>query len=99
MNTATTARRREIHDPPRYGDYPELFWDLRPDEPIDVEHPAVLGRILASGSFEMIRAMVPFDIIRRRLDDIEAPEHVRSFWALVVQHRDADRGDLGGRDA
>jgi len=60
MKTASTAQRREIHDPPRYGDYPELFWDLRPEEPINVEHPTVLGRILASGSFEMIRAMVSF---------------------------------------
>jgi hypothetical protein len=99
MKTASTAQRREIHDPPRYGDYPELFWDLRPDEPIDVEHPAVLGRILASGSFEMIRAMVPFDTIRRNLDEIEAPEHVRGFWKLVVQQRDAGQEGPGRSDA
>lgn len=72
---------------PRYGDYPELFWDLRPEEPIDVEHPAVLGRILASGRLEMIRALVPFESIARNLDRVETPEHVRYFWRLVVNRR------------
>jgi hypothetical protein len=80
---------RSPDPPPRYGDYPELFWDLDPAAPIDVEHPAVLGRVLESGSLEMIRALVPFEVIRRNVDAIEAPEHVRDFWKLVVQHRDA----------
>ncbi len=79
--------------PPRYGDYPVLFWDLDPSEPIDVEHPAVLGRMLESGSLEMIRALVPFEVIRRNVDAVEAPEHVREFWKLVVQHRDASPAD------
>jgi len=83
----TTSAGRKASATPRYGDYPELFWDLRPEEPIDVEHPAVLGRILASGSLEMIRTLVPFDTIRWNIDRIEAPENVRYFWRLVIQHR------------
>lgn len=84
---ATTKAQRKDSTRPRYGDYPELFWDLRPEEPIDIEHPAVLGRILANGSLEMIRAMVPFDTIARNLDQVETPEHVRYFWRLVVRRR------------
>lgn len=82
---------RSPDSPPLYGDYPALFWDLDPTESIDVEHPAVLGRMLESGSLEMIRSLVPFDVIRRNVEAMEAPEHVRGFWKLVVQHRDASR--------
>ena len=83
--------------PPKYGDYPELFWDLKPDEPIDVEHPAVLGRILTGARIETIRALVPFEMIERNLTRVEMPDHARRFWAGVVQHR--RRRLAGGEEA
>jgi hypothetical protein len=84
MNTASTARRRETHDPPRYGDYPELFWDLRPDEPINVEQPFVLARLLSHGTPETIWSLVPPSLIQRELPTLPLLEHTRRFWGRVL---------------
>lgn len=85
---ASTAERNEPHDPPRYGDYPELFWDLRPDEIIDVEQPFVLARILTHAKPETIWKLVPVSIIRRELPSLPVPEHSRRFWGMVLDALD-----------
>lgn len=69
----------------RYGHYPALFWDLRSEEAIDVEHPSILARILTQGSLEMIAELVPLDVARRELPSLPMPEHARRFWQVVLE--------------
>ncbi len=68
----------------RYGDFPELFWDLEPDAIVDARHPSILARILVRGSMDAIRTLVSFAEVRRQLPDLPMPEHARRFWAVVV---------------
>ena len=84
MTSANTARRR---DPPRYGDYPELFWDMKPDEPILADHPMIIARLLREGSLDAIFKLVRFDVLERQLPDLVIPEETRRFWKRVLELR------------
>ena len=73
-------------NPPfRHGDFPELFWDARPEAPIDVCDPVTLARLLTRGRAEVIGKLVPLEVLRERLDAIPLPEHVRIFWRAVLR--------------
>jgi hypothetical protein len=67
-----------------YRDFPGLIWDLRPDAVIDRDSPAVLARVLGSGSTEAIRALVDFDVVRHQFDALWLPDPVRYVWRIVL---------------
>jgi hypothetical protein len=71
----------------RYGDFPELFWDVKPDAVIDRTNPRLIARVLTHGSIEAIRMLVPMDVLLREFETIEMPDHVRRFWSLFVDLR------------
>ena len=100
MSTSTTADRKRPSDGvPRYGDYPELFWDLQPDAPVEVDQPFVLARLLTQASPEVIRKLVPVSLIRRELPTLPIPEHTRTFWGMVLDALDrpaAERSRAAG---
>lgn len=75
----------------RYGDFPELFWDLRGDAPIDAEHPSILARLLESATPETIGRLVSLDTIRDALDALPVPQHTRRFWRIVVDRSRPER--------
>lgn len=75
-----------------YRDFPDLFWDIQPDAIIDRENPAMLARVLTSGSSEAIRALVDFDVVRREFDALWLPEPVRHVWRKVLR---LDAGAIG----
>jgi len=68
----------------RYGDFPELFWDLQPDAPVDVENPSILARVIQYGNMEAIRKLVRPEVLRRELSTLFVPEHTRRFWWKVL---------------
>jgi hypothetical protein len=68
----------------RYGEYPGLFWDLKPEETIDVYDPTVLARILTEGTLDQIAELISLDLLRRKLDELVIPEHTRAFWRRVL---------------
>jgi hypothetical protein len=74
--------------PPKYGDYPELFWDLKPEEPIDVEQPWVLARLLTTAAPDTIRRLAPISLIRREFPNLPLPDHTRRFWEMVFEAMD-----------
>lgn len=76
--------------PPRYGDYPELFWDLKPDAEIDLDHPVIVARVLREGNLRHVRELVPMEVLRKHLPDIFIPDHVRRFWTRVLELRDTE---------
>lgn len=80
---------RTIH---RYGDYPALFWDLRPDEAVDGTNPAIIARLLEHAPPDTIRALVPADVLLRDFDRLDLPEHTRRFWSIVVRMMRERRG-------
>lgn len=69
----------------RYGDHPELFWELQPDAPIDLSRPSIIARILKDGSLPTIRKLIPVSVLRRELPTLPIPEHTRRFWSRVVE--------------
>ena len=73
---------------PRYGDHPELFWDLQPDAPIDLTRPSIVARILREGSLKTIIALVPPSVLREQLPELVMPEHTRRFWNSVLNELD-----------
>ncbi|MGH7563880.1 MAG: hypothetical protein ACREK5_05610 [Gemmatimonadota bacterium] len=68
----------------RYGDYPELFWDADPDEPVDPTNPVVLSRLLRRASIETVAELVRPEELALRLEDLVIPEHTRIFWRAVL---------------
>ncbi|MBI4545104.1 MAG: hypothetical protein HY703_07920 [Gemmatimonadetes bacterium] len=68
----------------RYGDLPHLFWDARPDQPIDLSSPVTLGRLLTRADPRTIGRLVSPDALRQQLDSLQIPEHTRAFWRLVL---------------
>ncbi len=93
-----------IEDPPvyRYGDFPELFWDVKPDAVIDRTNLRMIARVLTNGSMEAIRKLVPMDVLLRDFEKIDMPDNARRFWALVVEmrrERVAGRPGEGGHAA
>jgi hypothetical protein len=71
---------------PRYGDFPGLFWDARPDAVIDAANPVVLARVITLGSMDALAQLVSPDELRRALPRLVVEEHVRRFWMRVLEH-------------
>jgi hypothetical protein len=69
----------------RYGDFPELFWDLKRDAPVDGENPAIIARLLMHARPETLWKLVPVAVLLEKFDQLDLPEHSRKFWSLVVQ--------------
>ena len=69
----------------RYGEFPELFWDARPDEVIDPENPIVLARVLTQGGQEAVAKLVRPETLERLLPTLVIPEHSRRFWNVVLE--------------
>ncbi|HLM68967.1 MAG TPA: hypothetical protein VK358_15620, partial [Longimicrobium sp.] len=68
----------------RYGDFPELFWDLKRDVEVDAENPAIIARLLEHAPPETIGKLVPAPVLLRDFEKLHLPEHTRRFWSLVV---------------
>ena len=71
----------------RYGDFPELFWDVKPDAVIDRKNLRMIARVLTHGSMDAIRKLVPMDVLLRDFEKIDMPDNARRFWSLVVEMR------------
>ncbi len=69
----------------RYGDFPELFWDLRGDVPVDGEDPLIIARLLQHANPETLWKLVPVPVLLEKFDEVELPEHSRKFWSLVIE--------------
>lgn len=69
----------------RYGDFPELFWDLKRDAPVDAQNPAIIARLLMNARPEVLWKLVPVPVLLEKFDQLDLPEHSRKFWSLVVQ--------------
>lgn len=67
-----------------YGDFPELFWDARPEAVLDPASPAVLARVLTRGSHDAMRALLDLPTLRAQFPKLLLPEHTRYFWAKVL---------------
>ena len=70
-----------------YGDFPELFWDLKPEAEIDPNNLRMIARVLTDGSMDAIRKLVPMEVLLRDFEKIDMPDHARRFWSLVVDLR------------
>jgi hypothetical protein len=71
----------------RYGDFPELFWDLKPDAEIDRSNLRMIARVLTDGSMDAVRKLVPMDVLLRDFEKLDMPDNARRFWSLVVERR------------
>lgn len=69
-----------------YGDFPRLFWDARPDAPIDIGSPVTLARLLTRADAGTVGKLVPPELLRERLETLPIPEHTRTFWRRVLQY-------------
>lgn len=69
----------------RYRDFPELFQDLDPDAVVDRDDPLIIARVLREGNLSHVKKLVRMDVLAREIDHLQLPEHIRSFWALVLQ--------------
>ena len=73
----------------RCGDFPELFWDLKPEVEIDRTNLRMIARVLMHGSTDAIRKLVPMEILLRDFEKIDMPGNARRSWSLVVERRRA----------
>lgn len=71
----------------RYGDFPELFWDVKRDAEIDRTNLRMIARVLTHGSMDAIRKLVPMEVLLRDFEKIDMPDNARRFWSLVVERR------------
>jgi hypothetical protein len=69
----------------RYGDFPELFWDAKPDAVIDVRNPVTFTRLLTRGRAEVIGKLMSPDDLREGLETVDLPKHVALFWWEVLR--------------
>lgn len=76
----------------RYGDFPELFWDLRRDVEVDGTNPAVIARLLEHAPPETVWKLVPKNVLLRDFEKLNLPEHTRRFWSVVVRMMRDERG-------
>lgn len=76
----------------RYGDFPELFWDLKPDVAVDGTNPAVMARLLQHAPPETIWKLVPVNELLRQFERLDLPEHTRRFWSVAVDIMRKRRG-------
>jgi hypothetical protein len=79
--------RRPRSDPPRCGDYPELFWDLKPDALIPRDNPTIIARILREGSMQMIAELISLEVLEREFPDLILPEPTRRYWTVFLETR------------
>lgn len=82
----------EEHPVYRYGDFPELFWDVKPDAVVDGTNPAVIARLLEHAPPETIWKIVPLKVLLRDFEKLDLPEHTRRFWAVAVHMLRDERG-------
>lgn len=68
----------------RYGDFPELFWDLKPEVEVDGTNPAVIARLLQHAAPETIWKLVPVNVLLRDFERLDLPAHTQRFWTVVV---------------
>jgi hypothetical protein len=78
--------------PYRYGDFPELFWDLQKDVEIDHDSPYVISRVLREGNLNLVRQLVSAETLTRHFDQLVLPDHIRAFWALVIEKLEQRHG-------
>lgn len=76
----------------RYGDFPELFWDLKRDVEVDGSNPAVIARLLEHAAPETIWKLVPVGVLLRDFEMLDLPDHARRFWSIVVEMMREERG-------
>jgi hypothetical protein len=69
----------------RYGDFPELFWDIKPDAVIDENNLRVIARVLTHARLGTIWKLVPVDVLLRDFEKLVLPDHTRRFWSIVVR--------------
>jgi hypothetical protein len=69
----------------RYGDFPELFWDVKPDAVIDRSDLRTIARVLTHARLDTIWKLVPVDVLLRDFEKLILPEHTRRFWSIVVR--------------
>jgi hypothetical protein len=69
----------------RYGDFPELFWDLKRDAPVDAQNPAIIARLLQHARPETLWKLVPVPVLLEKFEQLDLPDHSRRFWSVVVQ--------------
>lgn len=68
----------------RYRDFPELFWDIKPDAEIDRTNLRMIARVLTHARLETVWKLVPVDVLLRDFEKLILPEHTRRFWSIVV---------------
>jgi len=68
-----------------YGDFPGLFWDARPEVPLDLDDPTTLARFLTRGDPETVAGVVTLREIAERLPGLPLPPETRAFWQCVLQ--------------
>lgn len=76
----------------RYGDFPELFWDLRREAEVDGTNPAIVARLLEHAPPETIWELVPVDVLLRDFEKLDLPENTQRFWSIVVGMMRTERG-------
>ena len=76
----------------RYGDFPELFWDLKRDEAVDGTNPGIIARLLEHAPPATVWKLVPVDVLLRDFERLDLPEHTRRFWSEVVRILREKRG-------
>lgn len=76
----------------RYGDFPELFWDLKRDVQVDGSNPSIIARLLEHAPPETIWKLVPVSVLLRDFEKLDLPEHTRRFWSIVVSMMREKRG-------
>ncbi len=69
----------------RYGDFPDLFWDLPADDVLNPENPAVIARVLTNGSTAHLKELIPRDVLLREFDNLPIGRHTRLFWETVLR--------------
>jgi hypothetical protein len=68
----------------RYGDFPELFWDLKLEAEVDRTNPSIIARLLEHAAPATIWKLVPAEVLLRDFEKLDLPEHTRRFWSIVV---------------
>lgn len=89
------ARQTDTADSPRYGDYPELFWDADPDALLDVSEPTTLARLLTKGSPEVIGELASLELIAAELEGLPVPDNVKYFWRRVLARAGGETAAIG----
>ena len=68
-----------------YGDFPRLFWDARPDAPLDLDDPTTIARFLTHADPETVARLVTLEQIGERLPSLPLRPETRAFWEAVLR--------------